>query len=114
MISYRYHDFRIEVRTTYAIVGKDTTGTNFGNDTYMSTLTAANGPESGGNSIGQGIKTHLLYQNAEIAYTINRASNFTLRLGVVHRYQSNILGDQRNLMVYFGVRTDIRNLYYDF
>jgi len=114
MISYRYHDFRIELRTTYAIVGKDTTGTNFGNDTYMSTLSAANGSESGGNSIGQGIKTHLLYQNAEIAYTINRASNFTLRLGVVHRYQSNILGDERNLMVYFGVRTDIRNLYYDF
>jgi hypothetical protein len=95
-------------------VGRDTTGANFGNDIYLSDSDAVRGTDSGGNTIGQGLKTHLLFQNAELSYTINRASNFTLRLGVTHRTSTSDIGDERNLMVYFGVRTDIRNLYTDF
>jgi len=113
-IGYRWRDLRFQWRATYAVVGRDTTGANFGNDVYLSDGSAVRGPDSGGNFIGQGLKTHLLFQNAELAYTINRASNFTVRLGVTHRVASNSLGDERNLMVYFGVRTDIRNLYADF
>jgi hypothetical protein len=114
MLGYRWRDLRFQWRATYAIVGRDTTGANFGNDIYLSDSEAVRGTDSGGNTIGQGLKTHLLFQNAELSYTINRASNFTLRLGVTHRTSTSDIGDERNLMVYFGVRTDIRNLYTDF
>lgn len=114
MISYRWKDLRFELRTTYAVVGRDTSGTNYGNNTYLSELNAARGVQSGGNFIGQGVKTHQLFQNAELAYTINRASNFTVRLGITHRFATSEMGSELNLMPYFGFRTDIRNLYYDF
>jgi hypothetical protein len=114
MIGYRYKDLRLEFRTTYAMVGRDSIGLSYGNDTYRSDLDAVNGQTSSGNSIGQGLKTILTYQNLEASYVINRASNFTIRLGVMHRYSSNSLATERNLMVYFGIRSDLRNLYHDF
>ncbi len=114
MFSYRWKDLRFEMRTTYAIVGRDTAGLNFGNDPYLLEQNAVNGPVSGGNFIGQGLRTTQLFQTAELAYVINRASNFTVRLGVTHRYAVNELGSERNLMPFFGVRTDIRKVYYDF
>lgn len=114
MFSYRWKDFRFEFRSTYAIVGRDVNGANFGNDTYQSETVAVRGQGSDGNYIGQGLRTNQLFQNAELAYTVNRASNFTIRLGVLHRYATSSLGSERNLVPYFGVRTDIRNLYYDF
>ncbi|MCF8257830.1 MAG: hypothetical protein K9J06_09760 [Flavobacteriales bacterium] len=114
MFGYRWRDLRFQWRATYALVGRDPVGANFGNDIYLSDTEAVRGTDSGGNHIGQGQRTHLFFQNAELAYTINRASNFTLRLGLTHRVSSNSLSDERNLMVYFGVRTDIRNLYADF
>jgi len=114
MIGYRYKDLRLEFRTTYAIVGRDSIGLSYGNDTYRSDVDAVNGQTSSGNSIGQGLKTILTYQNLEASYVINRASNFTIRLGVMHRYSSNSLASERNLMFYFGIRSDLRNLYHDF
>lgn len=110
-ISYQWRDLSFLFRNTYANVGRDSSGVNLGNDPYMTTLTA---PEQSGNRIGQGLETHLIYQQLELAYIINRASNLSFRVGMMHRYQTTSIGSDQNLLLYFGLRTDLRNLYYDF
>lgn len=113
-LGYRWHDFRISYRISYATVGRDTVGINYGNDVYLPDTDTYLGADSYGNKLGQGIKTHLTYQNLELAYVVNRASNLNLVFGLRHRLAKTSYSKEENAYLYFGVRTVLRNLYHDF
>ncbi len=113
-VGYRWRDLRLSYRITFASVGRDSIGRNYGNDVYIPDTDAFLGAQSYGNSIGQGVKTSLTYQTLELAYVVNRASNLHLILGLRHRSSKNELSTEKNVYLFFGMRTTLRNLYHDF
>lgn len=113
-LGYRWHDMRFSYRVSVASVGRDSVGRNYGNDVFLSDVQAVNGAGSYGNSIGQGVKTTLIYQKVELAYVMNRASNLQILIGLNHRLSKNDYSKEQNAYVYFGIRTMIRNIYHDF
>jgi hypothetical protein len=113
-IGYRWRDLRFSYRISFASVGRDSVGVNYGNDVYIPDTDAIYGPNSFGNKIGQGVRTSLTYQNLEIAYVVNRASDLNILLGLRHRVAKSDLENESNAYVYFGIRTVLRNLYHDF
>ncbi|MBI1289424.1 MAG: hypothetical protein GC178_17795 [Flavobacteriales bacterium] len=113
-LGYRWRDLRISYRISYAKVGRDTTGLNYGNDAFLSDANPAMGVDSYGNKIGQGVKTSLTYQNLELAYVVNRASNLNIVFGLRYRLAKTQYSKEENAYVYFGIRTLLRNLYHDF
>ena len=113
-LGYRWRDLRFSYRISFASVGRDSTGINYGNDVYLPDTDTYLGSESYGNSIGQGVKTNLTYQSLEVAYIVNRASSLQLILGLRHRLAKNDYEKEENVYVFFGMRTLLRNLYHDF
>ena len=113
-LGYRWRDLRFSYRISFASVGRDSIGVNYGNDVYIPDSQAFRGSDSFGNSLGQGVKTKLTYQNLEVAYVVNRASNLHIIIGLNHRVSNNSLGKEENVHVFFGIRTLLRNLYHDF
>ncbi|MCB0756346.1 MAG: hypothetical protein KDB98_12175 [Flavobacteriales bacterium] len=111
---YRWRDLRFSYRLSYASVGRDSVGVNYGNDVYLPDTDTYLGPDSYGNKLGQGVKTALTYQNVEIAYVVNRASDLNILLGLRHRVSKNDFSKEENAYIYFGIRTMLRNLYHDF
>jgi len=114
IFGYRWRDLRFQYRISYAVVGRDSVGINYGNDTQLSDQTAFLGADSYGNKLGQGVKTAVTYQNLELAYVVNRASNLHVIFGLTHRVSKTEVAKDQNLYVFFGIRTILRNLYYDF
>ncbi|MFC2175643.1 hypothetical protein ACFLR1_01565 [Bacteroidota bacterium] len=114
ILGYKWKDLSFEYKATYAVIGKDSVGRFYGNDIYVSDVNAINGANSYGNKLGQGVKTSLAFQHLQIAYTVNRASHLSLVLGLTHRYEKSEIKTEQNLYLFFGIRTILRNLYYDF
>jgi hypothetical protein len=113
-LGYRWRDLRFSYRISYAKVGRDSIGINYGNDAYNTDMETFRGADSYGNKIGQGVEMILTYQNLEVAYVVNRASNLHFILGVRHRLAKTETTKEENLYLYFGMRTILRNLYHDF
>lgn len=111
---YRWRDLRFSYRMSHAVVGRDSVGVNYGNDVFLSDTQTFLGDDSFGNQLGQGVRQNLTYQNLEVAYVMNRASDLNIILGFRHRMSRSELGNEQNAYVYFGMRTMLRNLYHDF
>ncbi|MGB1317784.1 MAG: hypothetical protein ACPG5W_06245, partial [Flavobacteriales bacterium] len=113
-LGWRWRDLRISYRISYASVGRDSTGINYGNDVYLPDTDTYLGAQSAGNTLGQGVKTKLTNQSFEVAYVVNRASNLHILFGVRHRVAKTEVAKEENTYVFFGLRTILRNLYGDF
>lgn len=113
-LAYRYKFMMIELKFNYAVYGADTSGLSFGGDIFRTNGDAANGITSFGNSIGQGLKTTLTYQDIRLVYIVNRRRNLNIMLGVINRNESSRINSHNNRFVYFGVRSSISNFYFDF
>jgi hypothetical protein len=112
--SYHYKDFYVDVKVSYAFYGDDSTGTHYGNNVFLSDFDATRGITSYGNYIGQGVATHLMYEDFRFSYLINPVINWKVFGGVTLRNQSTDDETLKNSYVYFGMATSLRNLYYDF
>ena len=108
---YRYKSFRFNVKYVYAITGADSAGYNFGNDIYKPYLSAAH---AYGNQVGQKYRTPLSILDAKISYVVNPRYNMQVSLGITRRHRYNDLINEQTNYIYFGFRTAISNLYYDF
>ena len=110
-IKYNYKRFYFSYEFLYAIYGQDPAGKNYGKDIYKSYNTREN---DYGNFIGQGIKTRLLYQNISASFLINPAYNLNFTVGAVFRNLKTDVSTSQTNYIYIGLRTSLRNLYYDF
>jgi len=114
ILNYQFKDFFIEAKINYTLYGEDTLGSNYGKNIFYSQSTAANGENSSGNFILQGMKTTLLIKDLRVCYLVNPSTNFNVILGFTQRNVSSVLGDKNSLYLYFGIRTSLTNYYYDF
>ena len=110
-IRYSCKRFFFNYEFLYSIKGLDPPGKNYGGDIYKSYYTYVN---AYGNYVGQGIRTRLLYQNLSASFLINPAYNLNFTMGMVFRNLKSDVSTENTHYFYLGLRTSLRNLYYDF
>ncbi len=110
-IKYNYKRFFLNYQFIYAIYGADPPGMNYGKDIYLSYNTRVQDYD---NYVGQGIKTRFFYNKIEISYLLNPAYNLNFSIGYVNRNLSTDTDTHTTNYFYLGIRTSLRNLYYDF
>jgi hypothetical protein len=109
----RYQNKRImaEGRFSYAIHGVDTAGVNYGGSPIVLDV---GHPSEYNNYVGQGVRTSILYAEIKASYIINPAYGFRVEAGMVVRQQNSEIQNFNTMYVYFGIRTRLQNLYYDY
>jgi hypothetical protein len=110
-LKYSYKRLFFSYEFLYSIKGLDPEGKNYGGDIYKSYYTRVS---EYGNYVGQGIRTRLIYQNFRASFLINPAYNLNFTMGVVWRNLHSDVTDENTHYFYIGLRTSLRNLYYDF
>ena len=112
-INYHKYGLFAELKLTYALIGADAVGQNYGNNIFSSDASAAytNLPANG---VGQGIRTTIVYQDFKLGYLVNPATNFNIILGVINRLKQDINSKQQSSFIYFGIKTALTNAYFDF
>ncbi|MFI5163804.1 MAG: hypothetical protein ACHQHP_00995 [Bacteroidia bacterium] len=113
-LNYRIGDFFAEVKINYAIIGKDSLGRNYGNNIFSSDNNAFYGVNSTIDKMGQGVKTTLRIFDFHIGYLVNPATNFNILFGISNRSSISSVENSQTNYVYFGIRTSLTNVYYDF
>jgi len=110
-LKYNYKRIFFSYQFIYAKYGEDPAGMNYGKDIYKSNATRVS---DYGNYIGQGIETTLMYQNISVSCLINPAYNLNFVIGYTNRNLKTDTDTHTTNYIYVGLRTSLRNLYYDF
>lgn len=103
--------FVIEGRYSWAKFGSDTEDSNYGHNIYLPYTEHEFDNEV---FIGNGILNHLTYKTLTASYQFNPVSNFNIFISLTDRRQIVELNQKRDFIVQFGVRSSVRNLYYDY
>ncbi len=111
-LKYKYKRFIFNAELMAAMYGKDFDDEiSYGGDIYKNNNKR---PGEYGHTIGQGLKTNLLYMDGSISYMINPRNNFNIAVGGRFRKESNDVDTQNTKMLWFAVRTSLKNIYSDF
>lgn len=110
-IYYTYRKIDLAARFSYATIGTDTAGLNFGQNIYTSYNIH---PSDYNNKVGQGLKNTLMIINLNIAYLINPLTNFTVFMNVTSRQQKNVFENKNAIIIQAGIKTHLFNHYHDF
>jgi len=111
MASYTRGNWMANIKVNFAMYGADTAGMDFGKNIFIPYDQRVS---DYGNEIGQGLKTNLTTTDVSISYLLNRRTNMRIEAGFTARKESNTNWDKQMQYVYFGIRTGLRNIYYDF
>ncbi len=110
-LKYNYKRIFINYKFLYSIYGEDPPGMNYGKNIFLSYNSRLQDYD---NYVGQGIKTTLIYNDINISYLINPAYNLNFAVGYTNRNLSTDTDTHTTNYFYIGLRTSLRNLYYDF
>ncbi len=111
-LKYQYRRFILNAEVMVAMYGKDyDDNVSYGKDIFKDNDLRAH---EYGNTIGQGLRTDLLYSDVSLSYLVNPRNNFNIAIGARIRKESNNLETLNTQQVWFAVRTSLKNLYYDF
>ncbi|MFZ4549186.1 MAG: hypothetical protein ACOYN4_17190, partial [Bacteroidales bacterium] len=111
MASFSSGNWMANIKLNFATYGIDTAGLDFGKNIFIPYDRRVN---EFGNEIGQGLKTNLTITDISLSYFLNRRTNMRLEAGITIRNEQNNNWDKQMQYVYFGIRTGLRNIYYDF
>lgn len=114
IVNYKFFThFTVHVQITYALIGLDSAGRNFGNNIFLSDNFAT---PSNGMHLTQGVTAKMGYFNGYLSYLLNPKTNMNIDIGWMHRqinYNGRALPPDCNLF-YIGFRTSLGNIYNDF
>lgn len=111
IVSYSYKRFDLRFQLSHATYGLDINGLNYGKDIYKNYTTRI---DDYGVYIGHGLKTNLLYADANLAYILNPKNNLRIEVGCTMRNESNSQWTDKQRFFNIGLRSSFRNLYKDF
>ncbi|MEI8049203.1 MAG: hypothetical protein WCI92_17605 [Bacteroidota bacterium] len=111
MSSYTRGNWMANIKVIFAMYGLDTAGKDYGKNIFIPYDQREN---DYGNKIGQGLKTNLTTTDVSISYLLNRRTNMRIEAGITARKEYNMSWDKQMQYIYFGIRTGLRNIYYDF
>jgi hypothetical protein len=103
----------VQSKLVFLQYGLDSAGVNFGQDINRSYVGAANGFTQGV-WILQGDRSDLWHLELLWGKRLNPKSNFQAEARVIYRQQGTSAGQQQTLWFMLGLRSALRNLYYDF
>ncbi len=110
--NYRYKRLFLQGEIMLADWGADSSDTlSYGKDVLKPNTLRVN---DYGNVIGQGVATKTILLDGSISYLINPRNNFNIVLGLKSRSQTVNEIDAKNTFFYVGIRTSLKNHYYDF
>lgn len=110
-MNYHYKQWFFQAEFMLVVTGLDTAGINYGKNIFRSYTQPA---QFLGNYMAQGLKTNITYLDFKIGYLLNPAYNLRIEAGITNRNATNDFGTTQNNFIYFGIKTDINNHYYDF
>jgi len=111
MASYTRGNWMANLKMNFAMYGADTAGMDFGKNIFIPYNQHV---RELGNEIGQGLKTNLTIADVSVSYLLNRRTNMRIEAGITTRKENNASWDKQMQYIYFGIRTGLRNIYYDF
>lgn len=112
LVSYRKGSWMFSFQGIYAIIGKDSTGSNVGNNIFLSYTTR---PYEYGHYIGQGVKNTFMQSDIKLTFFVLPQMNLRVELGYIQRAEKNNRGyDLQNPYIYLGIKTSFWNFYRDY
>ena len=96
---------------SYAEVGYDTSGTNWGQNVFLPYGTYQQEYQ---NEVGQGLKTKLMWASLNISFLLNPTNRMNLFLNLASRSAVQPNKTDNTILVQGGFRTNLFNRYYDF
>ena len=113
LIDYKFHQFKAHFQFTNIKFGDKIPNDphNYGNDIFVS---SDERPSDYGVEMYQGNYSLLDYIKTHISYTINPKTNLILQTGIVYRLLENDSGSEETSFIFFGVKSDLFNRYYDY
>jgi len=108
IVNYMQKNFFVEMKINYAKYNEDSLGYyNNGKDIFKSDLNSIEVENSP-------IQAELMVLDIKLGYLVNPKTNMQILLGVSNRIEKNIWWEKETQYFYFGIRTHLRNQYYDF
>ncbi len=105
-LNYHFKDFFTQLKINYAVTGWDHLGSNYGNNIFISDT---NIPVD----LPWGNRT-LRIIDFRIGYLVNPTTNFNIVAGISNRNSVSPVENSQTNYLYFGIRTSLSNVYYDF
>jgi hypothetical protein len=110
--SYRANRWMLSFQGMWTTVGKDTMGSNLGQNIFLSYTTR---PYEYGHHTTQGNKTQLLQSDIKFTYYAIPQLNLRLELGYIQRSIKDDLGYVlQSPYIYVGIKTSIHQFYRDY
>jgi hypothetical protein len=111
IINYRINRWNLRMQAVKALYGKDVDENSYGHNIFVG---SNDRPYDYGHFIGQGLKTDLLIADMSLSFMVNPRNNFNIAIGYRYRNESNDVETLNTKFIYAGIRTSLKNLYYDF
>ncbi len=111
IIRYNYKRFFVEAKYVWARYGEDFDGANYGRDIYLG-YNSRIGDYN--NFVAQGEKTTLTHSNLNFSWLVNPSYNLHISVGISDVLQKSETHSLHNTLIFLGLRTSIRNIYYDY
>ena len=119
-VRYNYKRIFVEYEMLNAKVGLDTLGSHFGNNIFLSTYDTYD-PKRPNivvkqyyNYPAQGLKSYLFFTGIKISYLVYPDNNLRFETGIYYRSISNEQYKNGAYYFYFGIRTSLEKLNFDF
>jgi len=115
ILEYRFKDISLEFNYIRAEKGLNTSDFNFGSDIFQLNdfeATQLNADFSG--KIGEGLKTIIENKKVKLSFLLNPNVNMKIFMELNFRSTSNTEIKTNSSYISFGLKTDLRNFYYDF
>lgn len=110
-LRYNYKRWYIHNELLFGLYGDDLNGGNYGHDIYQNYNTRV---QDYNNSVGQGLKTEVFFNDLTLSYLLNPAYRLNLYAGLTLRRMSNDLVNEDDLIFRMGIRTSLERFYVDF
>ncbi len=111
ILRYQYKRWYMDARLSYAVVGYDTAGINFGQNIFLS---YNNRNSEFGNEVGQGLKTKIMWADLSLSFLINPVYQMRAFANVAMRSSEQESQKNSTVLIQGGIRTFLFNRYYDF
>ena len=110
---YKYKKWEAHLQIMKAIYGGEIKNdiTSYGNDIFISN---SDRPSDYGIEMYQGNKTDLFYNQLTISYLFNPKTNLKIEGGYVYRMLEDDYGVDHTNFIFFALKSDLFNRYYDF
>ena len=108
---YTYKRWNFDAKMSYAEIGYDTSGTNWGQNVFLPYGTHQQEYQ---NEVGQGLKTKLMWASLNISFLLNPTNRMNLFLNLASRSAVQPNKTDNTILIQGGFRTNLFNRYYDF